>query len=284
MNIAPAETSEAYHALDGHVSASMLKVLAESPLKYFHRYVSGDLDGVETDAMVFGRAFHAAILEPDLFQETYVVAPKFDRRTTVGKQGWAEWQAANRDKQSLDADTFGTLLTMQAACRKHATLAKLLDMYGSVEQSIRWFDRIDRKAKPDKVLPDVGVILDLKSVAHPAPHGFAGAAARFGYWIQAPWYLDAVREKFPDVENWRFLFAAVGKERPHEVGVYELTFDDLEWAEQKCERLVTELIGRTASGEWRAAWQQEITECPLPKWLRSDFYSVEDPFSIESEE
>jgi hypothetical protein len=277
-----AEPAEDYHADTEHVSASMLKTLAESPQKFHAKYIAGTLPDDDSDALRFGRWFHLALLEPDEFKARCIVPPKCDRRTTVGKQAWAEFCAANPGKEYIDAATFATLIAMQAAVLRHDDAKRLMQMEGKIEHAIRWEDRCWRKARPDKIID--GHIIDVKTVANPSPQGFSAAAGRFGWALQAAWYLDGVQTIF-DGADFRFLFIAVGKTPPHEVAVYQLDDEpphnrehlpsDLSWAEQRCEELVTELMARRVTGDWSAGWQKGICTAPLPAWVRSSFYSVE---------
>ena len=55
---------------------SRLKVIDKSPLA-FQWALRHPRE--ETEAMAFGTAFHLALLEPELFQESYVVAPEIGR-------------------------------------------------------------------------------------------------------------------------------------------------------------------------------------------------------------
>ena len=54
-----------------------------------------------TPAMRLGTAFHTALLEPDRFGQTFVVAPKFDRRTKEGKAQAEAWDTENAGKTAL---------------------------------------------------------------------------------------------------------------------------------------------------------------------------------------
>lgn len=271
-SLAP-ETSLTYHNDHTHLSASMLKVLAQSPQTYYQRFVTGTLKQEDTEAMRFGRAFHAMVLEPETFKDRFVVAPQCDRRTKAGKETWSEFQVSLVGKEVIDADWIPQLEAMGKQILSHPEARDLLTAEGPVEQVIRWEDKVFRKARPDKIVPDMGVILDLKTIDDPSPMGFASAAARFGYYIQDYWYPEAAANFYG--EEFRMLFICVGKREPYEVGIYELKSDDQDWAEQRCEGLVDELIARKASGNWLAGWQQDINVVPLPKWLRSDFWKVE---------
>jgi hypothetical protein len=257
-----------------HVSQSMLKVLDASPARYHALYVARTMEQQTTEAMRFGSMFHCAMLEPWQFKASYAVPPKCDRRTTVGKQTYATWCAENGDKTPVDADDFCTLIAMQAAVLKHSDAALMLQADGPVEKPIRWHDRILRKAKPDKLIPGMGIIADVKTIADPSPRGFASAAAKFGWYLQASWYKDAAWHETSD--DYRFLFICVGKERPHEVAIYELTDDDAEWSDVRTEQLVTELMIRQEKNDWLADWQQgDPVQVPLPTWIRSNFYETE---------
>lgn len=257
-----------------HISQSMLKVLAESPARFNALYVAQTMTQPETEAMRFGRKFHSALLEPDDFRKRYVVPPKLDRRTTDGKKRWAEWCAEHKSCEAIEADELLALTAMQQAVLNHKDARDLWASAGEVEKAVRWEDRIKRKAKLDKIIPSMGIVPDFKSIADPSPKGFASAAARWGWWLQASYYPDAAFELTGEV--YRFLFVCVGKEPPHEVGIYELTQDDQEWADNRCEELVTEYIRRRDSDDWSAGFQTGVNTVPLPRWLRSDFYNVED--------
>lgn len=257
-----------------HISQSMLKVLAESPARFHAQFIAQTMQQPETEAMRFGSKFHSAILEPDDFRKRYVVPPKCDRRTNDGKKRWAEFWAEHKGSESIEADELMTLTAMQAAILNHKDAAELWRATGEVEKAVRWEDRVKRKAKLDKIIPSMGVIPDFKSIADPSPRGFASACARYGWWLQSSYYPDAAWHLTGEV--YRFLFVCVGKEPPHEVGIYELTADDQEWADARCEELIAEYIRRLEQDDWQAGFQSGVNNVPLPRWLRSDFYLVED--------
>ena len=83
-----AETNEQYHASEG-VSCSQLKLLDESPQEFYETYITKTIVKEESDAMRFGTLFHAAILEPHTFQDSFITMPDFakhpDNRTDAGK-------------------------------------------------------------------------------------------------------------------------------------------------------------------------------------------------------
>jgi exodeoxyribonuclease VIII len=257
-----------------HISQSMLKVLAESPAKFHAQFIAQTMTQPETEAMRFGRKFHSAVLEPDDFCKRYVVPPKLDRRTTDGKKRWAEWCAEHKGCEAIEADELLTLTAMQQAILGHKDARNLWAAVGEVEKPIRWEDRVKRKAKLDKIIPSMGIIPDFKTIADPSPRGFASAAAKWGWYLQASWYKDAAWHETGD--DYRFVFICVGKEPPHEVALYELTDDDAEWSDVRTEQLVTELIIRQEKNDWLADWQQgDPLQIALPAWIRSTYYETD---------
>ena len=57
------------------VSQSELKTLAESPRKYEAEYILKTLKREQTDAMRFGSLVHCLVLEPEDFEDHFVVIP-----------------------------------------------------------------------------------------------------------------------------------------------------------------------------------------------------------------
>jgi hypothetical protein len=269
-----AEPAEQYHADTDHVSASMLKTLAESPQKFHAKYIARNLPDDDSDALRFGRWFHLALLEPDEFKARCVVPPKCDRRTTDGKKRWADFCDANPGKEYIDANTFATLIAMQAAVLRHDDANRLMQMEGKIEHAIRWEDRLWRKARPDKIVERSALIVDVKTVTSATPLGFSSAAAKWGYYLQDAHYRAAAAEAFRD--DFRFLFVCVAKTPPHEVAVHELAPDDAEWAETRVEELVTDLMARRNTGNWLADYQRGINTVPLPSWVKSSYWSAEN--------
>ena len=96
---------EVYRKSPG-VSQSTLKKMALSPAKCLW-----DMEHPRppSEAQELGTAIHAALLEPELFNKTYTVRPKFDRRTKVGKEGAERWEADNGDKKGIDQADMDTV-------------------------------------------------------------------------------------------------------------------------------------------------------------------------------
>jgi hypothetical protein len=52
-------------------------------------------------------------------------------------------------------------------------------------------------------------------------------------------------------------------------------------ASERTEELVDELIRRRETGDWTDSWAKGINKVPLPRWLRSTFYDVDEEVEDE---
>lgn len=179
----------------------------------------------QTADLAIGYGGHVCILEPERFELEYVVAPKFDRRTTAGKAGWAEFEAANRGKALLAADEHARLLAMRAAVLAHPTARELLQSPGANELSLIWPDESTGllcKGRLDHVGPLGGDmwVVDLKTARSAAERAFQRDAGAYGYFRQLSFYRDGLNALRPHPR--RCALVVVEKEPPYCVACYEL--------------------------------------------------------------
>ena len=91
--------AEVYHQRRLDVaSASGLQRMLRSPA-HFREWVESPEADKETPALTFGRAFHMATLEPDVFERTYTVVPANAPRYPTA----AQWSAKKPSADSLAA-------------------------------------------------------------------------------------------------------------------------------------------------------------------------------------
>lgn len=277
-----------YHDDYSAVSASMLRVLMASPLTFYRRFIAKDLPQEESDAMRFGTMFHTSVLEPDTFGDHYTVMPDFhldagnvtakgersdSKATAYYKAKVKEYATENSGKQFVSKDEIDLVSRMSKMCWNHKDLHQLLTSDAVIEEPIYWEKDIRKKCRPDLVSRNYRVVLDLKTCDEANPAAFASKIAKLGYFIQAAWYREALRHSVG--YDFRFVFAAVSKKEPHEVGLYEIDSEDMEWAENKCQELVGELVRRTDEDDWFSCWQNGINTLKLPNWVKSEWFSME---------
>lgn len=263
-------SNDDYHGGPG-TSKSGLDIIRRSPMHFAYR-ASAANDNKATAAQAFGSAFHCAVLEPDRFAETYVVAPKCDRRTKEGKQTWQDFIDANPRAEHLTADEMETLQGMCAAVRAHPAASKLLSAAGRAERSFYWRDPETGellRCRPD-YLRDDGIIVDLKSTHDASPEEFMRSIANWRYHVQAPFYIDGVNEAIrqADLSMARakaFVFIAVEKTAPYAVGVYMLDAESMEVGRLEYRADLRTLAECRASGVWRG-YGDNINSISLPAW------------------
>lgn len=259
-------SSEDYHSHTA-VSKSVLDKIARSPL-----HCRAYLDGVRqepTAAMLFGTALHSAILEPELFDAQYAVF-EGDRRTTAGKQAYADLVARNKSIiSSTDSDAISS---MTAAVRSHPVASWLL-RDGRAEDSVFWTDDesgLQCKCRPDWWRND-GIVVDVKTTEDASPAGFAKSVAAFRYHVQAAHYMAGTGAN-------RLLFIAVEKKAPYAVAVYELDSVSLEVGEMIRRADLTTYAMCQDAGEW-PGYSSVVELLSLPAWAFPK--SAEEEIEVE---
>lgn len=201
---------EIYHASSG-ISNSGLGLIAQSPRHYHKRAVSN------TKALADGRMIHAAILEPEKFQEQYIFGPDVSRAT----KAWKTFESANFGKICLKPSETVGLEQAVDAIHNHP-LAKVLLRNAEIEQSMAWVD--PETGVLCRIRPDIishGSMADLKKTACSSPKQFARSCVKYGYHRQAAMYMDGYEiltgERLED-----FFFIAIEMTLPFCCEVYRV--------------------------------------------------------------
>lgn len=179
LNPTPVENAD-YHR-HAAISASHLKEIERSPQHYWARFVDPNrIEPTPTPAMQLGTAVHAQILELNRFDEIVAVAPEgIDRRTKVGKESWAAFESEAKGKVVISRDDAAIVSAMGRAVFSHPAAAMLLAFKGKAETSWFWTDEktgLECKCRPDWLLDDGSVIVDLKTTEDASLGGFSAAS------------------------------------------------------------------------------------------------------------
>jgi len=248
-----------YHAIDA-LSASALKEIRKSPAHYWAW--KHNQSRKESDAMRFGTAVHCSVLEPGRFASEYIVCPRFDVRTTAGKEAKKEWEANNKGKTLIESEDMEAVKQCTRSILSHPIVGPLL-FKGKSEVSLFGQDDdtgVDMKARLDYLTDDL--ILDVKTTDDASPKGFERTVALYGYDIQAAHYLEMSQRK-------RFLFIAIEKVAPYAVGVYELDDELLEFARIERRARINLYASCKEMDSW-PAYPQVINKISLPSWRKKN--------------
>ena len=264
-------TNSEYH-LHPALSRSGLALVAQSPLHYWHRYLSGAyVQPVPAPALRFGTAVHAAVLEPLTFTELYTEAPSLSRTTKAGKEAWAA--AAESGKELLTTDELAQISAICTALDRHPAASQALSVSGLNEATYITTDPgtgIGIKCRPDRIT-ESGWLVDLKTTRDASAPAFAKSVANFGYHVQAAFYMHCL-----DILGERpkgFVIVAVEKEPPHAVQVFRISASAIQHGTREMFRLLGTLNDclqtYSASEPW-PAYSPEVVDLDLPPWAVKD--------------
>lgn len=255
-----------YHAHPA-LSHSRMKVFERSPLHFKH---SMEYSRPQSDALDFGKLFHAAILEPETIADAFVVAPEVDRRTKVGKEEYAAFIADAGSRTVVSADMMRMATAMTSSISDHPAARDIVFQAvagGRLEESHVWTDKVtglQRKSRIDAVLAD-GTVVDLKTTIDASPRSFARSVLQYGYHTQAAYYADAMTANRDDMK--RFVIVAIEKTAPFAVGVYELDREAVASGRAQVENWMSQYIDCVTSGVW-SSYSQSVELLGLPSWTK----------------
>ena len=257
-------TNEEYHGHDAY-SKSDLDAAHKSG-----RHLLDKKNGPKrpsTAAFDIGTALHAFALPGESLDSVAVRMPEGLKKTT--KEGKA-FVAEHAGKIILNTTDAHCLDQMMLSLREHPVSSALVngELAGKSEQSFFATEPetgLEVKCRPDFMLDDGSLIIDLKTTTDASPKGFQKSLVNFRYYVQAAWYLDVVEMstgKRPD----GFLFVAVEKQRPFSTGVYVA---DEEMIKIGREHAMEDL---RKIAEWKAedrypGYSDRAEMISLPKWM-----------------
>ena len=286
MSVAPAATANKYGLHHGvpeaeyrawnAVSQSELKDVLRSPAicKY-----KRDNPPEPTAVMKLGTAVHCAILQPGRFETDFACEPSVDKRTKAGKELLAVFEEDNAGKTAVSFHDWLLCGDLAKAVHKNQAAADLLyDDEGKAEASALWQDPItglDCKARFDwltngrkanvRGVRGSFIITDLKTCEDASPGGFSRQLWRYGYHIQAAFYLAGYSILHPDESVPEFVIIAVEKKPPHLVAVYRVLDQALMLGQDEYENAMTTYKKSLITGEW-PGYSDEIEPLDVPAW------------------
>lgn len=211
------DTNEEYHAKKEYASSSMLKSIYKRSLFHYFNHKMGS-----SAALTIGSAFHALVLEPHVFEEEFAIAPKFDRRTKIGKAKFKEFEAevVAQNKDIITEADYEMICNMRDQIMSDPTCSGIL-ANGEPEVSfyIEDFHGIKVRVRPDFIGSDY--IVDLKSCQDACPAFFSNDIRKFGWKLQAAFYADALGVD-------KFYFLASEKKQPFACQLYLMSPESME--------------------------------------------------------
>lgn len=172
---------------------------------HFRYWVENPQSDADTKDFAFGRAFHCATLEPDVFSRTYAVIPAGaparptsrqlnakspGRESRAALDWWAMFLAGNEGRTLVSVDDYDRCQRMAESIRSHSDEVAGLLVGGIREATLRWQDEdtgLACKARIDNYEPGL-FMLDLKKTRDASEEAFARSIANYQYDQQAAHY------------------------------------------------------------------------------------------------
>jgi hypothetical protein len=165
----------------------------------------------ETLPMIFGRAYHVAMLEPNEFDNKVLVFNSATRTT----KGYKEFVLANPNAPTIILQKeYDKIMFMQDVLFSHSEVRDLLQKEGEREIANAWKDEdtgVFCKGKAD--YRNGKTLIDLKTTGDGSFYGFSNSCKKYGYDRQSAFYMDG----FGCDE---FVFITQEKERPYNVSIF----------------------------------------------------------------
>jgi exodeoxyribonuclease VIII len=184
---------EEYLAIDA-INQTGLKLFGRSPAHYLHSVIQEDEED-ESAAKQRGTICHAGVLEPERFEQEYVIGPFVDLRTKAGKEEWAAFCAKHPGKYHIRGADGAAMLGARRAIWSQPFAKQILSDRGPIEVAVVWRDKptgLLCKCRVDKLCEKMGIVIDLKTTPDAREDYFERSAWKFGYYRQAAMILDGL--------------------------------------------------------------------------------------------
>lgn len=258
MQIIPSEelSNSEYHKLPA-ISSSAVKAVATSTL---HHWKNATF--TTTPAMILGSAFHAMVLEPE---KNLVHDSGLPRR---GSKAWKEQEEfLSEDEILLPTGEFEQCKKMVDGCLQNKIAKKVLtdkDMlaeYSFIATCPQ--TGIELKCRPDGLLREAGIVLDLKTCLDASYHGFEKTIRNYRYDLQACFYRYVL--KLCKIPTTNFIFIATEK-NSYATACYEMSDKYNKYAEDEMFKTLRKIKVAQDTNTFDTGWP-DLETVQLPPWL-----------------
>lgn len=269
------ESNKSYHANKDYISKSMLQKMAICP-KYFKWCLENENEEDRSESLVMGSAFHKLVLEPQEFGKEFVVMPKIDKRTKIGRETYEEFLTTVGERDILTEEQFAVVRDMAEEILCNDLASTLLN--GFCEHSMYGVDEVTGekiKTRPDcfQYIDDTLIITDLKSCRSAMTEDFIRDCVKYGYDLQAYMYTYNLSQVLDiPMSKIEFIFIAVEKTPPYLINVLKVSDEML----ARGELLYRKYIGmyheaKTTNNWWGLNGKHNILDLlTLPNYLKGD--------------
>tara|TARA_R110000824_G_scaffold6213_2_gene28745 strand:- start:2911 stop:3762 length:852 start_codon:yes stop_codon:yes gene_type:complete len=264
-------SAQEYFAIEA-VNQSLLKEVLRSP-SHASSYLGHTKKA--TNAMQLGTAVHSTLLNADNFDNEVIVQPDINRRTKDGKVEYEKFLAKSKGKAVITREQAVHCMHIANSISRSREAMSLIG-YADTEQSFLWKDEttaLTCKARIDAIHPEDKKVVDLKTTADASPHGFARSVMKFGYHIQAAFYLRAASGLTRGIDaikdGWQFYIVAIETSQPYAVACYKLDQRAIIEGDKMIDKALTLWAEATLLDEY-SGYPDVITTLSLPEWALTE--------------
>jgi len=247
--------SDIYHSHDS-ISNSGLKLISRSPAHYKYQP-----EREPTRNLVIGSALHMAVLEPDLYRETYFNSGAADRRAKVYKdladEYGGEFVLTANEADNIDGianslwDKYSVLLSLPGN-------NELSGFSADPETGVVCRHRFDK-------LTQNRIAIDLKTAVDARPEAFSKSIHAYGYHMQQAFYSDQYEWITGRMLN-DFIFLVVESSAPYACKSYRINQESIDIGRDIYRKCLDEYAKCRESGIWPAYSNDGIEEISIPSW------------------
>ncbi|MCQ1053534.1 PD-(D/E)XK nuclease-like domain-containing protein [Acinetobacter baumannii] len=276
-------SNDEYHACP-EFSSSQLKDILRSSAHFHSNNILKENERETKKHLDFGTLAHTLFLEPEQFENEFVIGPKFDRRTKAGKEEAAAWEAANQGKIIIDEDMLQGAKRIANNLRGLSSYQLMQDHYGMAEASIFFTDpvyglnlriRPDYHIVPCEAFPN-GLQFDVKTTTDARPFKFMRSCADFGYDISAAMYREGFQQHYGTAEKPEFIFLVAESSAPFNVKQYRASDLFLSIGERRYNKAKELLAESLLIDKWNG-YSTELEDISLPQYMLNQ--AIENEFN-----
>ncbi|WEH90031.1 PD-(D/E)XK nuclease-like domain-containing protein [Acinetobacter soli] len=276
-------SNDEYHACP-EFSSSQLKDILRSSAHFHSNNILKENERETKKHLDFGTLAHTLFLEPEQFENEFVIGPKFDRRTKAGKEEAAAWEAANQGKIIIDEDMLQGAKRIANNLRGLSSYQLMQDHYGMAEASIFFTDPVyglNLRIRPDyHIVPcetfKNGLLFDVKTTTDARPFKFMRSCADFGYDISAAMYREGFQQHYGTAEKPEFIFLVAESSAPFNVKQYRASDLFLSIGERRFTKAKELLAESLLIDKWNG-YSTELEDISLPQYMLNQ--AIENEFN-----
>lgn len=234
-----------YHADKSRLSSSSLKLILDSPEKFYNEVILGQREDKQIPAFDEGSFVHALILEPEIIAEEFAF---FDG---LRKQGpdWEEFKTEHPGKILLSKPQRTRCNYYWDSFKRNDAAVALIDG-GEAEHTIcEDLKDIPLKVRTDYINVEKGYIVDVKTSGFPVDiDSFRITIDQYKYQLSAALYCEIAKAHYG--KDFDFYFIAIAKKEP-DCQVFKVSEDMMRRGKQMVYRALDKYKECKDTGIWK---------------------------------